>query len=258
MLSESYSVLSQPLLLLLPPHGVFLLEDRSRGIKLLRSLLAAGTLSTLASLYTKGELPGLRDLLTRRDPPLHRLDLKDWIDMEKSLPFAGEESELAYLPLLSKKVSVTAYTPTPEETDSDPEVASCGKYDHILRSGMSVIALSRDLFFHPKMKELLGKDKPLCGLPAVVQLPDGRQIQGIVMDTMNPRFTKKVDIMVPLEPGPDGKARAKAKALDFGILHGARLTVFLPLEARAVREALASVSFLEKVSRWMQESRADT
>lgn len=79
-------------------------------------------------------------------------------------------------PILSTKVTVTAYTSRPEETDDSPHWTADGS---LVKRG--VIAVSRDI-----LKELgirYGQRVVLEGYGAME-----------VRDTMNPRWTRRVDI----------------------------------------------------------------
>ena len=80
---------------------------------------------------------------------------------------------------------VTAYNAVPWQTKADPYIASCGpnlpKYQ---------VALSQNLFFKPN-----GQKR--CGQKVLIELNDGRTIQGIVWDTMNPRYYNAADILMP-------------------------------------------------------------
>ncbi len=225
-------------------------EDIDEGVdvtKFVKALIYAGSLLTAHHLLDKGLHPFPR---STGDVRLgQRSDLSSWLSSKSVEPWGGEESpdkdSVAYVPLLRSKVTVTAYTPSPEETDDDPETAACGKYDHILRSGLEVFALSRDLFKDPKLVQMLGKSRPLCGLPALVVLPDGTEIKGVVMDTTakatrdGKPIVRTVDIMVhPVFHGHGGDlGRARAAALKFGRKHGAELFVYLPVRSEALRES---------------------
>lgn len=219
--------------------GIFVLENFERTKKLIKALIVSGSLLSLSHILSLGPdaIPSYRDLTTSK---AFHLDKSDWISSEKSLPWErgdssdageGKEGEVAYVPILSKRLNrVTAYTPDPAETDSDPHEASCGRYDHIVKSGLHVFAVSRDMFFNKELQELFGKYKPLCGLPAILRLPDGTELKGIVMDTMHPRFTKTVDILFHPHVYGGSLRKAKRAALEFGAKPEGHLVVLAPVK----------------------------
>jgi len=89
-----------------------------------------------------------------------------------------------------KKISlqrISFYSLSPDETDNDPETFSCGKINY---KKYQIIAVSRDLFFGPN------KEKHLCNKKAKIILNTGEEIEGIIFDTMHPRYTKSADILV--------------------------------------------------------------
>lgn len=216
--------------------------------KVIKRLVLTGSLISFLNL-TKPILPSFDELL-RGKTLGPRSDFKDWIiDKSKEdwedAPLPVEKGDAVYLPILRSKVQVTAYTPDPRETDDDPFTASCGKYDHVIESGLYVFALSRDLFFNKELQKMFGKYKPLCGLPAIVRLPDGTELKGVVMDTMA-KFTssgkpivKAVDVLHPPEWYGGNLRKAKQAALEFGRKHEADLVVLLPAKTE---------SYLDQVS----------
>lgn len=219
--------------------SIFVLENFERTKKLIKALIVSGSLLSLAHILGLGPdaIPSYRDLTASK---AFHLDKSDWISLEKSLPWGdegsdnggeGKEGNVAYVPILSKQVNrVTAYTPDPAETDSNPHEASCGRYDHIVKSGLHVFALSRDMFFNKELQELFGKYKPLCGLPAILRLPDGTELKGIIMDTMHPRFSKTVDILFHPSMYGGSLGNAKRAALEFGAKPGGHLVVLAPVK----------------------------
>lgn len=83
----------------------------------------------------------------------------------------------------SLEVTATAYTSSPGETDSTPTLAAWGD---TLAPGMKSIAVSRDL-----LKMGLGHN-------ATVTI-DGLSGEYVVLDKMNKRWTKKIDIYMGLD-----------------------------------------------------------
>ena len=81
-------------------------------------------------------------------------------------------------------VTVTAYNAVPEQTDSDPHIASCGPLAAVQGP---VVALSRDLFFRDGRKQ--------CGDLVIVQVGEVT-IVATVWDTMAARFTNRVDVLM--------------------------------------------------------------
>lgn len=78
----------------------------------------------------------------------------------------------------SMEVTATAYTSSADETDAEPTIAAWGDE---LKPGMKVIAVSRDLLE-------LGLDH---GSAVTIEGLDGEYI---VVDKMNKRWEKKIDI----------------------------------------------------------------
>lgn len=86
------------------------------------------------------------------------------------------------------RVTATAYNSLPAQTDSTPDIAAWGDR---LRPGMKVIAVSRDLL---KKYGLKHRDKVKIS---------GLEGEYVVLDKMNKRWRKKIDIYM-------GKDRRKA------------------------------------------------
>lgn len=87
-------------------------------------------------------------------------------------------------------ITATYYWAVPSQTDDTPHIASCGPLTEAgAREGWHIVALSRDLFFRED-----GSKR--CGERVFVKLETGDTIWGIVWDTMAPRFTLRVDILV--------------------------------------------------------------
>ena len=84
-------------------------------------------------------------------------------------------------------VVVTYYHPVPWQTDSRPWEASCGRLSD---APGQVVALSRDLFFRED-----GSKR--CGEKVFIRLESGEVIFGVVWDTMNARFKRRVDVLYP-------------------------------------------------------------
>jgi len=217
-------------------------SDRIEEIlKHLKSALLIGSLSTFLWLV-KGpkDLPGLKDLEKTRARVT--LDKSPWIK-DKYSEYEKEserEEEIVYIPILRRKVdTVTAYVPEdPRQTDPDPDHAACGKYEHIVKKGINILAVSQDIFFDETLKKMLGKNMPLCGLPAVVKLKDGSEIKGIVMDTMNPRHKNKVDLGISKHMHGNSIERAREKAFEFGKREAEEIIVFLPVIKGDMKEGL--------------------
>lgn len=99
------------------------------------------------------------------------------------------EIQVEILEETSLKLSVdriSFYNPVYWQTDGDPHISSCGP------NVENQIALSRDLFFDENGY------KHLCGARVTIITDDGNVFENyVVWDTMNPRFTNTVDIMLP-------------------------------------------------------------
>ena len=89
----------------------------------------------------------------------------------------------------SLRVTATAYTSSPAETQGDPTLAAWGDR---LQPGMKAVAVSRDL-----LEEGLGR-----GTEIEIEGLDGRYV---VLDKMHRRWTRKIDIYM-------GRDRASARA----------------------------------------------
>lgn len=74
---------------------------------------------------------------------------------------------------------VSFYTPTRSQTDSTPHLSACGP------TVRGQIGVSRDLLkLYP------------CGTWVKITLQGGRTFVGPVWDTMNPRYSRSVDVML--------------------------------------------------------------
>lgn len=82
-------------------------------------------------------------------------------------------------------VTVTAYNAVASQTDSSPDVAACGPLAAV---DGPIVALSRDLF--------VASGKRRCGEEVIVYL-ENETIVATVWDTMNRRFTSRVDVLMP-------------------------------------------------------------
>lgn len=81
---------------------------------------------------------------------------------------------------------ISFYNPVVWQTDGDPSVSSCGP------NVTNQIAVSQDLFFDDNGV------KHLCGKTVTIVTHDGMVFDDyVIWDTMNPRFTNTVDIMLP-------------------------------------------------------------
>jgi hypothetical protein len=226
------------------PTKVYINESSNKIEKIIKSIKSAlliGSLSTFLWLL-KGpkDLPGLKDL--EKEETGVTLDKSPWIkdkysEYEKEI---GEEEEIVYIPIFRKKIdTITAYVPEDaRQTDPDPEHAACGKYEHIVKKGINILAVSQDIFFDEELRKLLGKHRPLCGLPAVVRLKDGSEIKGIIMDTMNPRYKNKADLGISKHMHGNSIERAREKAFEFGKKEAEEIIVFLPVTRGDLKEGL--------------------
>ncbi len=212
--------------------------------KLIKSAILIGSISTFLWVI-KGpkDLPGLRDLeKSRTGIALDRSDRSPWIkDKYSEHEKEGEEKEeIVYIPILRKKVdTMTAYVPEDRrQTDSDPEHAACGKYEHIVKRGINILAVSRDIFFDEHLREMIGKYRPLCGLPAVVRLKGGKEIKGIIMDTMNERYKNRADLGISKHMHGGSIEKAREKAFEFGKKEAEEIIVFLPVSKGVLKESL--------------------
>lgn len=96
---------------------------------------------------------------------------------------------------------ISAYNPVPRQTDDDPNISSCGP------NKPNQIAVSRDLFFDENGR------KHLCGKAVTIMTDRGEVFEDyIIWDTMNPRYSNTVDIMIPSED--------ESLAFSFGITTG--------------------------------------
>ena len=83
---------------------------------------------------------------------------------------------------------ISFYNPVFWQTDEDPSISSCGP------NRENQIAVSRDLFFDDYGR------KHLCGQKVTIITEDGEVFEDyVIWDTMNERFTKTADIMLPHE-----------------------------------------------------------
>jgi len=85
---------------------------------------------------------------------------------------------------------ISGYTLHPRETDSQPYITSCGDVRPLLRRGLKIFAVSRDLFFTRTGV------KHLCGKRAVLIRQNGRREYGVIYDTMARRFRNTVDVLI--------------------------------------------------------------
>lgn len=223
-----------------PVGRVFLVESFDQVKRLVKALILSGSLLSLGHLLKMGPEAIPSSSYLKGDS----LDKTAWVEMEKALPWEEppkdeptKSPEVAFVPIISRELSrVSAYTPDPSETDSDPDVAACGRYEDVIRSGLHVFALSRDIFFHPELKRMFGKNAPLCGLPAVLRLRDGTELKGIIMDTMNRRFKGTLDILYHPSRHGGTLASAKRAALDFGIRDWGHLTIYAPVSIPSTKQ----------------------
>ena len=235
-----------------PVGRVFLVESFDQVKRLVKALILSGSLLSLGHLLKMGPEAIPSSSYLKGDS----LDKTAWVDMEKTLPWEEppkdeppppkdeptkdeptKSPEVAFVPILSRELSrVSAYTPDPSETDSDPDVAACGRYEDVIRSGLHVFAVSRDIFFHPELKRMFGKNAPLCGLPAVLRLKDGTELKGIIMDTMNRRFKSTLDILYHPSRHGGTLASAKRAALDFGVRDWGHLTIYAPVSILSTKQ----------------------
>ena len=130
-------------------------------------------------MFTLTRFCGLLLLLTILSPATaHHTLAPDNKDHEKSIDTKQQQL----------RVTATAYNSLPAQTDSTPNIAAWGDR---LRPGMKVIAVSRDLL---KKYGLKHRDKVKIS---------GLEGEYVVLDKMNKRWRKKIDIYM-------GKDRRKA------------------------------------------------
>ena len=130
-------------------------------------------------MFTLTRFCGLLLLLTVLSPATaHHTLAPDNKDHEKSINTKQQQL----------RVTATAYNSLPAQTDSTPNIAAWGDR---LRPGMKVIAVSRDLL---KKYGLKHRDKVKIS---------GLEGEYVVLDKMNKRWRKKIDIYM-------GKDRRKA------------------------------------------------
>jgi hypothetical protein len=234
------------------PTKVYINESSDKIEKIIKSIKSAlliGSLSTFLWIV-KGpkDLPGFKDLEKARFGIT--LDRSPWIKDK----YSEYKEEIVYIPILRKNIdAVTAYVPEDtRQTDPDPEHAACGKYKHIVKKGINILAVSQDLFFDEKLKEMLGKDRPLCGLPAVVKLKDGKEIKGIVMDTMNIRYKNRVDLGISKYMHGNSIERAREKAFEFGKREAKEIIVFLPVSKGTLEEGLRKTMVKEALKNLLE------
>jgi hypothetical protein len=132
-----------------------------------------------------------------------KINITDFLLSEIPVPsislFYVELSPPDYQELQMERIS--AYNPVPRQTWGDPNVSSCGPNQY------RQIAVSRDLFFNDS------GEKHLCGKRVSVLTDRGEEFHDyVIWDTMAPRFTNTVDIMIPNDN--------EAEAYEFGITTG--------------------------------------
>jgi len=239
---------------------VYLNESSDRIEKIIKSIKSALLIGSLSAFLwmVKGpkDLPGLKDL--EKAGAGITLDKSPWIK-DKYSEYENEgdgEEKIVYIPILRKKINtVTAYVPEDTgQTDPDPEHAACGKYKHIVKKGINILAVSQDIFFDEKLKEMLGKDAPLCGLPAVVKLKDGSEIKGIIMDTMNKRYKNRADLGISKYMHGNSVEKAREKAFEFGKREAEEVIVFLPANKEALRESLRKAMVKETLRNLLESA----
>jgi hypothetical protein len=242
------------------PEKLYLNESSERiekVIKSIKSALLIGSLSTFLWLV-KGpkDLPGFKDI--EKAGSGVTLDKSPWIkDKYSEYENEGEEKEeIVYIPILRKKIdAMTAYVPEdPRQTDPDPEHAACGKYKHIVKKGINILAVSQDLFFDEKLKKMLGKNRPICGLPAVVRLKDGTEIKGIIMDTMNKRYKNMADLGISKYMHGNSIEKAREKAFEFGKREAEEIIVFLPASKGGLKESLRKAMTKEALKNLLESA----
>jgi hypothetical protein len=236
------------------PTRVYINESSDKIEKIIKSVKSAlliGSLSTFLWIV-KGpkDLPGFKDLEKARFGIT--LDRSPWIKGK----YSEYEKEIVYIPILRRKIeTMTAYVPEDvRQTDPDPEHAACGKYEHIVKKGINILAVSQDLFFDEKLREMLGKDRPLCGLPAVVKLKDGKEIKGIIMDTMNIRYKNRADLGISKYMNGNSIEKAREKAFEFGKREAEEIVVFLPVSKEALEESLRKIAAKESLKKLMESA----
>lgn len=122
----------------------------------------------------------------------------------------------------SYAVTLTAYNAVPEQTDSDPFVTASGAYSN----PQVVAARSRDLAEELPFGTIVSIEGPAegkgCGYSVVRPLVGYR----VIADTMNARFTKRVDVLFSDTANykmADGST--KNAGVVFGVCEGAKVSV---------------------------------
>lgn len=90
---------------------------------------------------------------------------------------------------------LTAYNAVPEQTDDDPDIASCGP---LANAQLPVLAVSRERFLAPD------GSKPHCGREALVIAWDQHghiilEERRLIFDTMAERWERTADLLLPGE-----------------------------------------------------------
>jgi len=235
-------------------------------IKSIKSVLLIGSLSAFLWLV-KGpkDLPGLKDLEkagekagaeVTLDKPLWIKDKYSEYEKERKEKEEDEKEEIVYIPIFRKNIeTITAYVPEDtRQTDPDPEHAACGKYKHIVKKGINILAVSRDIFFDEKLRKMLGKYRPLCGLPAVVKLKNGEEIRGIIMDTMNKRYKNRADLGISKYMHGNSIEKAREKAFEFGKKEAEEIIVFLPVSRETLEESLRKITAKESLKNLLESA----
>ncbi|MGE5540944.1 MAG: hypothetical protein ACM3TU_01520 [Bacillota bacterium] len=122
----------------------------------------------------------------------------------------------------SYQVTLTAYNAVPSQTDNNPSVTASGA-----RSNSEVIAarsqdLAQELPFGTVVKlTRVADDSPSCRFHQVEELIGYR----VIADTMNARFTKRVDVELDTSDKVTVEGRAVNPAVAVGVCGHVKVTV---------------------------------
>lgn len=136
--------------------------------------------------------------LQKRNAEIKAMELYESMVVQLPVPEVSVEI-LPYMEIDLRRIS--AYNPVARQTDGSPNISSCGP--NLERQ----IAVSQDLFFDDNGR------KHLCGVTVTVVTDRGEVFEDyVIWDTMNPRYTRTADILIP--------STDEARAFRFGITPG--------------------------------------
>ena|SRR3989344_1497913 len=126
--------------------------------------------------------------------------------------FTGTAGQASAPDFPSLSVTLTAYNAVPGQTDADPFITASGSY----ANPSVVVARSRDLAKELPFGTVIAIEPPAdpshtCGYDLV----GGTIGYRVVADTMNARFTKYIDVLLPVDEvvSLGGKSVSLARAL---------------------------------------------